>query len=79
MRPGDRVNLLKRLATRLAEPDYKSDDLDLVLDQFGFPTPDLWNFTGSQRDYALANLRRGTDEALIELDGYLFDRPSRGS
>ncbi len=75
MRPGDRIELLRRLASRLAEDDYAWDELDLVLRQFGFATADRWD--GSRRSYALEMLERGSDESLVELDEYLFGGSSR--
>jgi hypothetical protein len=74
MGPGDRVELIRKLAGRLSQSDYEWEDLDLVLRQFGFPT-DSW--TGSQRGYVLAQLEAGTDEYLVDLDEYLFGGASR--
>ncbi len=78
MRPGDRIELLKRLAARLAsdEDDQEWTELDLVLRQFGFPTSETWH-SGGKRDYALAHLESGSDDALVELDRYLFGADSQ--
>jgi hypothetical protein len=75
VKPGDRVELLRKLAARLAEADYAPEDVDLVLRQFGFSTSYEWE--GSQRSYALAHLEDGADEALVALDEYLFSGSSR--
>lgn len=77
MRPGDRVELLRKLADRLGEDDFPWQDLGLVLSQFGFTTDGMWS--GSTRSCALRNLQNGSDESLVELDEYLFGDSSRDS
>jgi hypothetical protein len=77
MRPGDRVELLRKLAGRLAESDYPWEDMELVLGQFGFGMPDADRWEGNRRSFALASLQAGQDESLVGLDEYLFGGASR--
>ncbi len=75
--PGDRVELLKKLAERLAERDYSWDDRMLILRQFGFPTRDPDRWEGTDRAFVLWCIEDGGDEALVSLDEYLFGGSSR--
>lgn len=77
MRVGDRVELLRKLASRLSESDYPWEDMELVLGQFGFAMPDADRWQGSTRSFVLASLQPGSDDSLVELDEYLFGGPSR--
>jgi TIR domain len=74
---GDRVELLRKLAGGLSQSDYPWEDMELVLRQFGFRLSDPEDDWGSQRAYVLNALESGGDEALVELDEYLFGEPSR--
>jgi hypothetical protein len=68
--PGQRIDIKKRIAKTLGQQDWV--DVDLTLEEFGFPTSDRWDGQGAQQGYVLDMLRHGsTDEALVQLDGYL--------
>ena len=69
MKPGDRIELLKKLAGKLSERDW--GEADLVLRQFGLPWSDRWE-ASPLYDYVLHHLERGEDVALRELFEYLF-------
>src|SRR5215470_6758753 len=69
MKPGDRIELLKKLAEKLSERDWS--EVDLVLRQFDFPWADAWE-QGPLYNYALHHLEQGKDSALRELFEYLF-------
>jgi hypothetical protein len=76
MRAGDRVDLVRNLARGLDNATYTFAELDLILRQFGFPTDrDASSIT--MYGYALAQLEGGSDEALVDLDEYLFGGSSR--
>jgi hypothetical protein len=77
MRPGNRIELLKKLADRLAADDYSWEDRRLVLYQFGYraANPDDWE--GTARAYVIWHLEDANDETLVELDEYLFGGSSR--
>jgi hypothetical protein len=77
MRRGDRVELIKKIADRLAADDYAWEDMRLVLHQFGFRvgSPDDWE--GTARAWAIWYLEDANDETLVELDEYLFGGASR--
>jgi hypothetical protein len=77
MRTGDRVRLLRKLADRLSASDYPWEDMELVLRQFGFRVSDPEQWQGSGRGYVLEALQTGQDDALVELDEYLFGGASR--
>jgi ribosomal protein L17 len=69
MKPGDRVELIKNLATKLSGLDW--GEVDLVLRQFGLPWSKTWR-AGSLYEYALEHLEKGNDAALRGLFEYLF-------
>jgi hypothetical protein len=77
MRAGDRVELLRKLASRLSESDYPWEDMELILGQFGFSVPDGDRWEGTTRSFVLASLQAGPDASLVELDEYLFGGSSR--
>jgi hypothetical protein len=77
MRRGDRIELLKKLADRLAADDYSWEDRRLVLYQFGFRFSDPHEWEGTARAYLIWHLEDANDETLVELDEYLFSGPSR--
>jgi len=77
MRPGDRVELLRKLADRLSATDYPWEDMELVLRQFGFAAPDAEYWQGGARGFVLVALEGGTDGALVDLDEYLLGGASR--
>jgi hypothetical protein len=77
MRRGDRIELLKKLADRLAADDYSWEDRRLVLYQFGFRVSDPHEWEGTARAYLIWHLEDANDETLVELDEYLFSGSSR--
>lgn len=69
MKPGDRIALLKSLATRLADMDW--GELDLTLRQFRLPWSETWQ--GSDKyGYALSHLEAGPDDSLLALYEHLY-------
>jgi len=74
---GHRVELLKKLADRLAADDYPWEDRRLVLREFGLQvaSPEDWEDTA--RAYVIWHLEDAADETLVELDEYLFGGSSR--
>lgn len=69
LKPGDRVNLIRRLAKRLSEEEHW-DDIDLILRQFEL----LWSreWEGTRYSYCLAMLEKGSDDALLNLHEFFF-------
>lgn len=53
MQPGERIEIIKRIATRLAADDWA--DIDLVLEQFGFETE--WRWEGDAKSYVVQTRR----------------------
>ena len=70
MKPGQRINLLKKLAKKLAEFSYT--DGDLILRQFNLPWTDQWQGGGDNYNYYLSMVESGKNEHLVELHEYLF-------
>jgi hypothetical protein len=68
MRPGRRIQLLRESATHLEEIRVWTE-IDLILSQFGFQTTERWS--GSQYDYIVEMLSKGSDGDLLELHRYL--------
>jgi hypothetical protein len=68
---GERVELKKRVTVTLAElMDKEPLMVDLILEEYDFPTEDRWN--GSSEGYVLAAMRgRDKDEQLQALDYHL--------
>ena len=77
MKPGERVDLLKTLAERLAEREW--DDIDLILRQFGFTWSTEWEGDGGKVAYSRHHLEGGSDEALSALNEYLFGKEQGAS
>lgn len=76
MQPGERVDIIRRVAIRLAA----SDDwtvLDLVLEQFGFETWGRWQ--GDKESYAIRCLKGGDDSSLSAIDEYLMGHSRAGN
>lgn len=69
MQPGERVVIIKRIATRLAAEDDWAE-IDLVLEQFGFRTLNRWD--GDAKSYVLYLIRKEQDSKLKALDQYLM-------
>ena len=75
MQPGERVDVVKRVAERLAVEDEWTE-IDLILEQFGFPTSLSWN--DDKKSYLIEHLKDGDSANLIAIDQYLMGhhRPS---
>jgi hypothetical protein len=69
VKPGERIKLIKKLASDLAKLDW--DDLDLTLRQFGLPWSNRWE-NDDRQSYALAHIEDADDEKLLALEEYLF-------
>lgn len=67
MEPGERVSLIKKVATTLAPQGWH--DIDLVLGQFGFPTNDDWR--GDEYPYVVEMIKHADDDCLADLNAYL--------
>jgi len=76
MQPGERVDIIRRVAIRLAANDDWSV-LDLILEQFGFETLDQWQ--GDKKSYAIHCLKGGDDSILAAIDEYLMGHSRAGS
>jgi hypothetical protein len=68
MKIGQRINIIRKSATRLAELNFSESDL--ILRQFGFPWSDSWQ--GDASAYYLKMLEGGDDKALLDLFEYFF-------
>ncbi len=75
MQPGQRVDAIRRVATRLASTDDWLE-VDLVLEQFGFPTTDFWQ--GDMRSYIVDSLKDEDDDKLAAIDQYLMGHSRPG-
>jgi hypothetical protein len=73
MKPGLRVDLIRRLSTAMAEWPYH--DIALVFKNFDIPLPDYWS--GETTVSLLTWLSDAKDESLIILDEYLHS-PQNG-
>lgn len=69
MQPGERVDVIKRVAEQLAATDDWVE-IDLVLEQFGFPTSNQWQ--GDMKAYIIEFVKDGSDDSLTEIDRYLM-------
>lgn len=70
MKPAERIPLLKKLAKALASID-EWREIDLILRQFGFDTPDE-NWGSDFYGYCLYRLENsGSDSGLLDLERYL--------
>ncbi|HEY2353536.1 MAG TPA: toll/interleukin-1 receptor domain-containing protein [Gaiellaceae bacterium] len=68
MTPGERITTITQIAAGLAERTW--EEIDLVLDQFGFPTADDWPNNG-RNSYVVAHIKNGKDDDLIALHDYV--------
>lgn len=73
MQPGQRVDVIKRVATQLAATDSWSE-IDLVLDQFGFPTSVLWN--QDMESYVIHHIKDENSDKLATIYQYLIGHAS---
>ncbi|MDX6591758.1 MAG: hypothetical protein QOJ13_954 [Gaiellales bacterium] len=71
MPPGERVDLIQRVAQELVSRPWT--DADLILNEFGLPTTDEWD--GDYRPYVVAMLQQGRDDQLVAVHDYLFPDP----
>jgi hypothetical protein len=80
MRPGERVDLMRRLADQVDGSGMPGADVEVMLRGFGFPA-EGWDggFDESLRTYVMRMIEQGQDEALVELDEYLLGGSSRDS
>jgi hypothetical protein len=78
MNPGDRIDLIRRLADDLSGSELPDDDIELMLRGFGFRAGG-WDpsYEQSLRSYVIGALESGSDEALVELDEYRLGGGSR--
>ena len=75
MQPGQRVDAIKRVATRLEATD-EWGEIDLVLEQFGFSTWDRWH--GDMKSYIISSLKNGENDDLAAIDRYLMGHSRPG-
>lgn len=75
MQPGERIDIIKRVATRLAAEDNWGD-IDLVLEQFGFQIEQQWR--GDYKSYITHCLKNGGDSSLAAVDQYLMGHSRPG-
>jgi hypothetical protein len=68
MTPGERITIITKVASALAEREWA--DVDLILETFGFPTSDQWS--GDQHSYVVAHVKNADDLKLLTLHGHLF-------
>lgn len=69
MRPGERITLIKRIASALSRGDNWAD-VGLTLGQFAISYDDRWE--GGLYEMVLDAAQSAPDEALLELHGYLY-------
>lgn len=69
MQPGERVEVIKRISTRLGAEDEWSE-VDLVLEQFGFETEYRWE--GDVKSYVIHCVKSDADAKLRALDQFLM-------
>lgn len=70
LRPGDRIDVKRRIARTLGQQGW--GDIDLTLDEFGLPSRDEWS--ADIESYVLEMLRHASDEDLVQLDAYLHPK-----
>ena len=75
MQPGQRIDVIKRVATRLAATDDWAE-IDLVLEQFGFGT--AWQWEGDKRSYVIDRTKDGGAGNLTAIDQYLMGHSRPG-
>ncbi len=76
--PGEKINLIQAIRSSLLLKQDNWDDLDLVLDTFGFPISDQGNW-GTMSSYITWSLQQGEDDRLKRLHDFVraevIDRP----
>ncbi len=74
---GTRINVLKKVATRLEQESWPN--MNVTLREFGLRPEDPDNRDETTYEYLLRELGSGTEEALLELHSHLFpDDPASG-
>jgi hypothetical protein len=68
VKPGDRIEIKKRLAAALSETGWA--EIDLILTEFNQPTTDQWS--GDESGYIIEMLRQASDEDLSSLSEYVL-------
>lgn len=66
MKPGERVDLIRKISERMNQEEFPM--VDLILRQFDLPTTDMFN--GDKIHYIIHMLDRASNENLKELAGY---------
>lgn len=69
MLPGERIDLIQKIAAELGDPVRDWEDVDLILRQFGFPTSE--EAGSSPRGYVINMIERADATELVALDEYL--------
>jgi hypothetical protein len=69
MQPGERITLIKKIASGLQDRDWS--ELDLILRQFKLPTSDSWE-GNDKYAYVVWMIDGARDETLVELHDYVF-------
>ena len=69
MQPGQRIDTIRRVGTRLGSEDDWAI-IDLILEQFGLPTH--WEWSGSKNSYVIDCLKNADDDSLVAIDQYLM-------
>lgn len=69
MKPGERICFITESAQMLGAKSWQ--DIDLVLDQFGFRTWDDATSSWTQLEYCTASIKQGSDEQIVPLHEYL--------
>lgn len=72
MKPGERIEIKKKLAAELAKREWT--EIDLILSEFNQPVTDMWEGNGEEA-YVLDMLTRATDEDLTALAEYVLGTP----
>jgi uncharacterized glyoxalase superfamily protein PhnB len=67
---GERLNLITRIATALANKTFSQ--IELTLDTFGIPDVDERDHWDGDDGYTLLRLRWANDETLVELHAHLY-------
>lgn len=61
--PSERVHLIRDIASRFDNDDWQA--IDMILNQFGIPTPNGWNDSKSR--YVMSTIQQAPDQTLLDL------------
>lgn len=75
MKPGERVNVVRRIGALLGEWEWT--DIDLVLRAFGFSWSPNWD--GDRLSYVINHIEDGDDQILLQLLAYVENPAASGS